>query len=61
MNYRMRPGLGDVTNPDFTQWDKTDWTIAGLVGFALWMGWSARFQVNAGNAGPRDFGRRLTS
>jgi hypothetical protein len=41
MNYRTRPGVGDVTNPDFTQWDKTDWAFAGLVGFALWMGWSA--------------------
>ncbi len=41
MNYRRMPGMGDVTNPDLTTWDKTDWVIAGVVAFALFTGWSA--------------------
>ncbi len=28
-------------NLDFSTWDQSDWVIAGVVGFALFMGFSA--------------------
>jgi hypothetical protein len=41
MAYRFRKGMSDITNPDLSTWDKTDWAFAGLIGFALFTAWSA--------------------
>jgi hypothetical protein len=39
MIYR-RAGMSDLMNSPAT-WDNTDWVFAGLIGFAVWAGFSA--------------------